>query len=221
MLEEFENQITKQMSEVATSSDPAHDMLHLKRVVAMAKYLCREERARMEVVVPAAWFHDCVVIPKDDPRRKEASRLSARSAIEHLKSISYPETYFDQIAHAIEAHSFSAGVKARTLEAMIVQDADRLDGLGAIGVARCFATSGLMRRTFYFEADPLCQNRFPDDGRFTVDHFFAKLFQTAEMLNTASARTEGIRRVQTMKRFLVDLEHEISIRDLSSGLDKI
>ena len=206
---DFEKLLAKKIAEIATNEDPAHDFLHFKRVVVMATKLCKEEKAKLEVVLPAAWLHDFVIIAKNDPRRKQASRLSAEEAVKFLKEIGYPEQYLSEISHAIEAHSFSANIKTETLEAMIVQDADRLDGLGAIGVARCFATSGLLKRPFYSEQDPFCENREPEDSKFTVDHFYAKLFKTAETLKTSSGKREGIKRVEAMKRFLNDLKVEM------------
>jgi uncharacterized protein len=205
----FEQRIVEKMAAVSAHDDPAHDILHLKRVVKTARVLCENEKARPEVVVPAAWLHDFVVVPKNDSRRKMASRLSAEAAVQFLREIQYPEVFLDEIAHAIAAHSFSANIETRTLEAKIVQDADRLDGLGAIGVARCFATAGLLGRPFYSEVDPLCEAREPDDAQFTVDHFFAKLFKTAETLKTEAGRREGAKRVEVMKRYLTDLAHEI------------
>lgn len=210
---EFENLLAKKILTIATAEDPAHDFLHFKRVVNLAKILCTEEQAKMEVVVPAAWLHDMVIIPKNDPRRKQASKLSAESAIEYLQQIQYPEIYFQDIYHAIEAHSFSANIEARTLEAKIVQDADRLDGLGAVGIARCFATAGSLKRPFYSDTDPFCDQlynqRSPDDNQFTLDHFFVKLFKTAKTLQTQSGRQEGERRVAIMKKYLADLRIEI------------
>lgn len=208
-LSKVESLLIQKITEVATAEDPAHDLLHFKRVVRTAKALCLEENAKMEVVMPAAWLHDLVIIPKNDPRRSQASRLSAEAATQFLKSIGYPEVYFDEIAHAVAAHSFSANIETKTIEAQIVQDADRLDGLGAIGIARCFATSGLMRRAFYSENDPFCEERKPDDSQFTVDHYFAKLFKTADTLKTKSGRIAGARRVEVMKRYLSDLAIEI------------
>lgn len=209
---DFEKALEAKILQVASSDDPAHDILHFKRVVRMAKMLCEKEKAKPEVVVPAAWLHDLVIVPKNDPRRSEASRLSAQAAVKFLKEINYPEIYHSEIAHAIECHSFSANIQAKTLEAKIVQDADRLDGLGAIGVARCFATAGLMKRSFYSEQDPFCENRNPDDQKFTVDHFFVKLFKTAETLQTESGRTEGRQRIVVMKKYLEDLATEIDER---------
>ena len=191
------------------SSDPSHDYLHVIRVVNMALKLATEEGADVNVVMPAAFFHDCVNVPKNDPRRKEASRLSAEAATEYLKSVNYPEKYFGSIKHAITAHSFSANIPAETIEAKVVQDADRLDGLGAIGIARCFTVGGLLGRPYYCEEDMLAEQRIPDDKLYTIDHFFVKLFRTAESLQTASARKEGQRRVVFMKSFLTQLRSEV------------
>lgn len=208
-LDQFEKLFAQKISEIATSDDPAHDLLHFKRVVGTARALCAKEKGNPDVVIPAAWLHDFVIVPKNDPRRSQASRLSAEGAIQFLREIDYPEKHFPDIAHAIAAHSFSANIQTESVEAAIVQDADRLDGLGAIGIARCFATAGLMRRSFYSEDDPFCRERVIDDGKFTIDHFFAKLFKTAETLKTSSGREEGVKRVEVMRRYLVDLGSEL------------
>lgn len=193
----------------AEAFDPAHDVLHIERVVRMAKRLALAEGASLDVVVPAAWLHDFVVVPKNDPRRSQASRLSAEAAIEYLKSIGYPSEFYDTIAHAIEAHSFSAAIEPRTLEARVVQDADRLDGLGAIGLARLFVTSGLMRRTLYSEDDPFCSSRPPDDSAFTLDHIYRKLFVVADTLKTEAGRAEGTRRRTIIETYLSGLALEL------------
>nr|MCU0650475.1 HD domain-containing protein [Gemmatimonadaceae bacterium] len=119
--------------------DAAHDHCHVWRVVATAERLAAIEGARLDVVRPAAWLHDCVVVPKDAPHRARASRLAADEAVRLLAAWGFGALPLDEIAHAIAAHSFSAGIAPRTLEARVVQDADRLDALGAIGLARCLA----------------------------------------------------------------------------------
>jgi uncharacterized protein len=153
------------------------------------------------------------VVPKDDPRRNQASRLAAVEACAYLVGIGYPsspaqgdnaakrEAVLDAIAHAIEAHSFSANIAPQTLEAKVVQDADRLDGIGAIGIARCFACSGTMNRPFYSPADPFCTTREPDDAQFTIDHFYRKLFKTAASMQAQAGKKEAERRVGVMQRF--------------------
>lgn len=208
-LDEFENIFSKKIAGIASGEDPAHDYLHFKRVVQTAKVLCSKENAKIEVVLPAAWLHDFVIIPKNDIRRRQASRLSAEAAIQFLNEIGYPKEHLEEIAHAIEAHSFSANIETKTLEAKIVQDADRLDALGAIGLARCFATAGILKSQFYSERDPFCDEREVDDRHFTIDHFYAKLFKISETLKTFAGQTEGKKRVQVMKNYLADLKGEI------------
>lgn len=207
-LTEWEKVFEEKARSLYPSSDPSHDALHILRVVAMAKKLARAEGGDLNVIVPAAYFHDFVNVPKDDPRRKQASRLSADAAVAYLSAIGYPAQYHAAIAHAIAAHSFSAGIPPETLEAKIVQDADRLDALGAIGAARLFTVSGFMGRPYYDPSDVLAENRAPDDGLYAVDHFFVKLFKVAENLQTASARGEAATRVDFMKSYLRQLADE-------------
>lgn len=205
----WEKQFADKISKIATTDDPAHDFHHFNRVVKTAKKLCALEKANPEIVIPAAWLHDFVIVPKSSPLRTQASKLSAQEAIEYLKSIQYPAKFYDDIFHAIEGHSFSASIEVKTLEAKIVQDADRLDGLGAIGIARCFATAGVLKRPFYSEEDPFCEMRPPDDSKFTLDHFFKKLFNTAKTLKTKAGIQEGERRINYMKEYLSFLRSEI------------
>lgn len=209
MLAKWEMKFRSKIAEVASSEDPAHDFLHFQRVVNLAKKICQKEGGQAEIVVPAAWLHDLVIVPKDSPLRSQASKLSAEKAIRYLQSVEYPAKYYEAIGHAIHGHSYSANIKIETLEAQIVQDADRLDGLGAIGIARCFATAGLLKRVFYSAHDPFCEQRPPDDSIYTIDHFYKKLFKTAETLKTESGRAEGARRLEFMKSYLVFLESEV------------
>lgn len=209
MISDWEKLFEDKIRTVASSDDPAHDLNHFKRVVIMAKKLCIQEGAKLEVVVPAAWLHDLVIVPKNSPLRSQASKLSAEKALEFLLEINYPQEFHQEIAHAIEGHSFSANIEVTTIEAQIVQDADRLDGLGAIGLARCFATAGLMKRSFYQAEDPFCEHRNPDDQKYTIDHFYQKLFKTADTLKTRSGQIEGVSRVQYMKQYLEFLRSEI------------
>ncbi len=191
-------------------TDPAHDFLHIRRVATKAIELAHEEGADLMIVLPAAYFHDFVRIPKNDPGRRQASTLSAEAATQYLSVAGYPARYFDAIRHAIAAHSFSAGIPCETIEAKVVQDADRLDSLGAIGIARCFTTTALMGRPYYQERDLFAENRALDDKSYAVDHFFVKLFKVSETLQTASARIEGARRVAFIKAYLKQLRSEIA-----------
>ena len=193
----------------ATPGDPAHDLAHVTRVVALARRLAAAEGARLEIVVPAAWLHDCVTVPKDAPERSSASRLAARAAQEFLRDRGYPAEYLPDIAHAIAAHSFSAGIAPGTVEARVVQDADRLDALGAIGIARCLLLGGALGRRLYDPAEPFPVTRPPDDTDNVLDHFPLKLLTLAETMQTATGRAEARARTAFMRRFLAQLGREI------------
>ena len=202
--------MTRRLEE-STHVDASHDLAHLKRVVNTARHLCQAEKASWEVVLPAAWFHDYVVIPKKDPRRAQASRLSAQAALAYLHTVQYPSQYFSDIAHAIETHSFSANLECQTLEARIVQDADRLDALGAIGLARLFNTSGQMGSLLYEDLDPLASSRELNDQKFALDHIFKKLYPIVSTLKTQAGRIEGFRRAQFLDLFVQNLTQEIGL----------
>lgn len=193
----------------AQGGDMAHDLEHIRRVVRNAQALAAAEGARLEVVLPAAWLHDCVTVPKDSPRRAQASRLAADQAVKWLRSWGCPEALLPEIAHAIEAHSFSAGIAPRTIEAKVVQDADRLEAIGAIGLARCLMLGGAMGRPLYATADPFCENRKPDDGVSALDHFYTKLLKLEGTMQTASGRKKAQRRTQFLRQFLGQLRHEL------------
>lgn len=209
-MENFEVLFKKYMLNLCSANpDSSHDILHVQRVVSLAKKLACEEEADLNVVVPAAYLHDCVYICKTDNRRKFASKISADKAVELLREWKYPEQFMEDIHHAILAHSFSAQIKANSIEAQVVQDADRLDAMGAIGIFRCFAFAGISRRPFYSELDPFGQKRDFDDSQNTLDHFYTKLLKLHSLLNTESAKKEGIKRQQTMNNYLEQLKFEL------------
>ncbi|WP_257972688.1 HD domain-containing protein, partial [Vibrio parahaemolyticus] len=190
--------------------DAAHDIEHVKRVVKTAKQLCDEENADIAIVLPAAYLHDCFTYPKDHPNRKQSSAIAAKKAIAYLESIQYPQHYHDAIAHAIEAHSFSANIRPNTLEAQIVQDADRLDALGAIGVTRCIQVSTHFNAQLYNDNDMFAKERELNDKQFTVDHFQTKLFKIVDTMNTESAKLEANKRKAFMQTYLKQLYDEVT-----------
>lgn len=193
----------------AGQTDSAHDMAHIQRVVKNAELLLTTEEADKEVVTAAAWLHDCVILRKNHPDRKKASLLAARKAGLFLEKKFFPAEKIPAVMHAIEAHSYSAGIPAETAEAAIVQDADRLDALGAIGVARCFLVGGSLNRSLYNPSDPFCTDREPDDSVWTIDHFYEKLLKLPQTMNTQSAKKEALRRADFMKVYLERLKEEI------------
>lgn len=193
-------------------ADPAHDIWHLRRVWHLCQRIAAETRPApdLDLLQAAAALHDLVNLPKDHPERHLASRRSADLARTFLQTQNWPQPRIDATAHAIEAHSFSAAITPHSDEARILQDADRIDALGAIGIARCFAVSGQLGRPLFDGADPLAERRAIDDSRFAVDHFETKLFRIAENLHMAAARAIADQRVQFMRSFLAQLASETS-----------
>jgi len=192
-------------------ADSGHGLDHVRRVVVNASQLSKVENANLDVVLPAAWLHDCIFVPKNSPMRIQASKIAADAASKFLQSIDYPEELISEIHHCIEAHSFSANIACRTLEAMVVQDADRLEALGAMGIARCLMTGGAMRQRLYHPTDPFPTTREPQDTVQSVDHFFAKLLRLPGTMKTASGREMATTRTHFMIDFLRQLATEIGV----------
>jgi len=191
--------------------DGAHDSAHLERVWRnAADLLGHHGEADPLVVLAASYLHDLVNLPKDDPDRNQASTRSAALAREHLATMDFPAAKLDAVAHAIAAHSFSAGIRAETIEAQIVQDADRLDGLGLVGLARLFYIAGRMGSSLAHPDDPLGTDRDFDDRRYALDHIMVKLAKLPGMMQTAGGRALAEVRLATLTRFREDFAAEWS-----------
>jgi len=190
--------------------DPAHDPQHIERVVLNTRHLAAVEDLALDILIPAAYLHDCVHVPKNSPQRSQASRLAADRALVFLQEQSYPAEYLDAIHHAITAHSFSAKITPETIEAKVLQDADRIDALGAIGLSRCLMLGGHMGSLLYNPNDPFCQNRATDDANFCLDHFFAKLLSLKETMQTSAGKSLAKERTQFLNDFLDQLRTEIA-----------
>jgi len=148
------------------SADPAHDWLHVTRVERSAEQIAEAEGAATAIVRAAATLHEVFSYPKDHPESHRSGERCAEVALEMMRDEQVDEADARSVAECIRVHPFSAGITPTSLEARVLQDADRLDAIGAIGVARCFATCAKMNRPFYDEADPFARNREHDDKRF-------------------------------------------------------
>ncbi|HXH75891.1 MAG TPA: HD domain-containing protein [Bacteriovoracaceae bacterium] len=192
-----------------SGSDPAHDWAHVGRVAKNAEFIADNENVNFECVLAAVYCHDLVNLPKDDPNRKHASTFSAKEARPFLIRSGFDASEIEEISRGIVEHSFSKGLKPSNLTAAIVQDADRLDALGAIGILRCAAVTAQMKSKFYDSFDPLAEMRELDDKTFMLDHYFVKLFKLPELMNTDKGRELAQRRVEGMKDFIQTLMQEI------------
>lgn len=193
------------------SNDGAHDLAHLQRVWHNVRTLHEEEGGDLEILLAAVLLHDCVAIEKNSTLRSQASRLAAEKASSVLAELHWPGEKIASVAHAIEAHSFSASITPLTLEAKIVQDADRLDSLGMLGVARTFYIAGRMGSALYDPQDPQAKQRDYDDKRFCLDHFQTKLLHLADGFQTAAGQRLAQIRHQRLKGFMEQFMEEIGI----------
>ncbi|MBK5414601.1 HD domain-containing protein [Pseudomonas sp. TH31] len=193
------------------SEDGAHDLSHLQRVWHNACVLHAQEGGNLEVLLAAVLLHDCVAVEKNSPLRSQASRLAAEKAATLLTTLDWPNAKIAAVTHAIEAHSFSANIAPTTLEAKIVQDADRLDSLGMLGVARTFYIAGRMGSALYDPQDPEAKARDYDDKRFCLDHFQTKLLHLADGFQTTTGQHLAQIRHQRLKGFMELFKEEIGV----------
>ena len=208
---EWEETFCKFVEIEMQEADPGHDLAHVRRVVNAAVRIGVAEGAAAKVVLPAAWLHDCVVVAKDSPLRRQASRMAADRAANFLMEIGYEGEFILAIQHAILAHSFSAKVAPETLEAKVVQDADRLEAIGALGLARCLMTGGSMGIQLVSAEEPFPLNRAADDAVSSIDHLFVKLLRLPRMMQTATGSSMGEKRVAFLKYFLRELADELYV----------
>ena len=192
------------------ATDAAHDIAHLDRVWQSASEIAASlPEVNQRVLLAACYLHDLVNLPKNDPNRAYASTLAAKAAEPHLAVLGYTADEIVQTKHAIAAHSFSAGIEPETAEARVLRDADRLDAIGAIGIARAFAVSGMMQTQLYDAEDPFAITRPLDDKRFALDHWQVKLLRLSDGMMTKGGKRLAHQRKDKMIAFLTNFAQEI------------
>ena len=173
-------------------TEPVHGFPHVVRVLRLTESLSKNYEGIIdkEALVIAALLHDIGRLGNDEKNHAEAS---ARVANSLLTLLGYPEKKKKLVIEAIRAHSFSSGIYPESLEAKILSDADKLDALGAIGIARVFMYS--------------CE-----EGRGleeSINHFREKILKLPDLMNTPEGKEEALRRVKIIKEFLDELMREI------------
>ncbi|OWV67750.1 phosphohydrolase [Rhizobium sp. R339] len=197
------------VSHAAEGDDGSHDLAHILRVFKNAMRIHAGEGGDGRVLAASVLLHDCVAVEKNSPLRAKASALAAEKASAILAELGWSSEDMEAVAHAITAHSFSAGVTPQTMEAKILQDADRLDAIGMVGAARCFYIGGRLGSGLYDPFDPAGTNRQLDDKRYAIDHFQTKLFKLAEGFQTETGRRLAAARDKSLRDFLSAFMDEI------------
>lgn len=182
-----------------------HDWWHIYRVWKNAKHIGKTEKADMFVVELAALLHDIADWKFNDGDEN----AGARKARTWLESLNVDNEAINHVCQIIATSSYKGAKvksKMKTVEGMIVQDADRLDAIGAIGIARTFAFGGHMNRLIY---DPSVKPQLHDTAKAyknnmssTINHFYEKLLLLKDLMNTKSAKKIAESRHEFMEYYL-------------------
>lgn len=199
------------LSQYHGQEDAAHDISHFRRVWATAQQLAEETAADRLVILTACYFHDIVSLAKNHPERSRSSAMAAEKTLAILQSAfpDFPPERYAAVLHAIEAHSFSAAVAPQSEEAKIVQDADRLEALGAIGLARVFAVSGALNNSLFDARDPFADRRELDDKTYALDHFQCKLLRLPKTMQTEKGKAMAVHNARFLVQFMAKLSAEL------------
>jgi uncharacterized protein len=200
--------------------DPGHDVGHCLRVALWTVRLGGAV-VHPRSAIAAALLHDVVNLPKDSPDRADASRRSAEEARALLPRHGFSPRQVDTIGEAILAHSYSLGRTPVTPLGEALQDADRLEALGALGILRTASCGARMNATYFDADDPWAAARALDDRRFSIDHFFRKLLDLHATMHTPAGRREALRRREHMVAFLRQLGDEIMAPPLEASLARV
>ena len=191
-------------------NDPSHDYAHACNVLDSCEQIVAVEGGDMDILFPAALFHDVVIYPKNHPKSDQAPAESAklaRSILEAEKT--YPQAKISAVEDCICHCSFSKQDEPQTLEIGILRDADRLAATGAIAIMRTFASSGQMGRQLYDQTDPFAVARETDAKKYALDLFYERLLIARDKMYTKTAKEMATERTEFLKSFLVQLEKEI------------
>ena len=191
-----------------------HDHFHSFRVYELACKIAAKEHADISIVSLAALLHDV-----DDIKLSPQTYENKENAHRFLKEQGLCESDISRIIKIIDEVSFQGtdSVKPSTLEGQCVQDADRLDALGAIGIARAFAFGGNHNRVMYDPEIPpvigMNKEEYRNHVSTTVNHFYEKLFLLKDMINTKSAYAIACQREAYMKDFIDEFMKEWDGKD--------
>jgi len=194
-----------------SSGDSSHDINHTMRVLSASIKIAKAEGADLDIIVPAAIFHDVICYPKNHRKRLDSQTESAEFAKNILRKIgSFPIDKIKKVYDSINLCSFTKAQVPDFLEAKILQDADSLEAMGAISIMRTFSSAGVMNKSFYNPLDPFCDKRNPDDEKYALDLFFSRLLIVKNRLHTKTAKTMAKKRIAILEDFLKALRFELS-----------
>jgi uncharacterized protein len=188
-----------------------HDWHHFMRVVNMSKHLQKTEGGDLEIIELAALLHDISDHKFNGGKLDEGGKV----ALKILLDLGYDEVKAEQVKYIVDNVSYKGAntpSEINTLEGKIVQDADRIDAIGAIGIGRTFAYGGNKNQAMYIpELEAKLHNTFEEyanEKTSTINHFHEKLLLLSDRLNTKTAKEIGRKRHQFMEDFLTQFYAE-------------
>ena len=192
-------------------AEAGHDWFHIERVWKLSKKIAKNEKANTEIVELAALLHDIA-----DPKFHDGDEtLAIKISLEFLKSIDVEENIINQVLYIIEYISFknrSQAPEIPSIELQIVQDADRLDAIGAIGIARTFNFGGFKNNLMYHpDIQPqlnMSKEEYKKSNGTTINHFYEKLLLLKDLMNTETAKKIASERHDFMLKFLDEFYKE-------------
>jgi len=195
---EILNETKKYIRKTFLAEGTGHDYFHIERVVINARKILEKEKADPFLVELAAWVHDI-----GDYKLHNGVDKSEVLITDFLKSINVDDLTIAKVNEIVSQVSFSKGNKPTSVEAEIVQDADRLDAIGAVGIARCFAYGGSVGNLLYNPEDQ-------SENSSSIQHFYDKLFKLKDLMNTKTAKEIAIERHQFMEKFVQTFYREVN-----------
>ncbi len=202
------NKTIEKAKEFFVNEYSGHDFWHTLRVYNVAKEIAKKEKCDIEIVCLAALLHDF------DDAKITNSTNELENATKWLNENNYPEERINQIKDIINTISFK-GIDTKipeTIEGRIVQDADRLDAIGAIGIGRTFAFGGAKEREMWNPNEHYMETMNEEEYRknkgSTINHFYEKLLKLKDMMNTDTAKEIAEHRHRYMELFLEEFFDE-------------
>lgn len=206
----LKDMLVAKAKETIDNSDPSHDLQHCLRVLHNCETITKTEWWDMEILLPAALFHDVINYPKNDPRAKHASDESATWTKNLLESIpKYPKKKIPKVCYAIKHCSYSKNLSHDTLESKILQDADLLESVWAISIMRTFCSSGILQRTFFNSDDPFCTKREPEPLLYSFDLFPHRLLKVQDRILTNTGKRLAEQRTAFLHTFIKQAKKEV------------
>ena len=214
MLDKYIEELKPYVLELFKDDSSGHDIGHLVRTMNTALYIQEKEGGDRLIIGIASFLHDIHRIMQNEAGRVVLPIETIPKVREILSNVDLTDEQKDEICFCIEHHEDYNwnGNNVDDINALILQDADNLDAIGAIGIARTFAFSGAHKLPLYDDSIPLDQSdTFKEENGYdesTIHHFYHKLFKLGDNMNTKTAKDLADKRVEFMKNFVKEFLDE-------------